>query len=106
MLTSKELYEKIDALRVQRGLKVSELNTLAGISAGTLPSWKQRGTMPKLEILESLCFALGVSLAEVIYDVNADKLTGEEIEHLSDFRKLNGKQKVAVRQIIKTMIEE
>lgn len=105
MLTSKELYEKIDTLRVQRGLKVSELNTLAGISTGTLPSWKQRGTMPKLEILESLCFALGVSLAEVIYDVNADKLTGEEIEHLSDFRKLNSKQKVAVRQIIKTMIE-
>lgn len=106
MLSSKELYDRIEQLRIKRGLKVAELNTKAGISSGTLPSWKQRGTMPKLEVLDSLCFALGVPLASILYDVEIDKLTGEEIEHLSDYKKLSTKQKEAIRLTVKAMIEE
>lgn len=59
--------------------------------------------MPKLEILDSLCFALGVPLASILYDVNVDTLTGEEIELLADFRKLNDKQKNAIKLTVKNM---
>lgn len=106
MLTSQELYAKIDDLRKQKGLKMAELNIKAGISNGTMPSWKQRGTMPKLEILESLCLALDVPLAFVLYDVDENKLSGEEIEILSDWNRLNAKQKSAVRHIVKTLLNE
>lgn len=103
MLTSQELYERIDSLRIKKGMKIAELNTAAGISNGTLSSWKKRGTMPKLEILDSLCFALDVPLASILYDVNVDTLTGDEVELLADFKKLNEKQKYAIKLTIKNM---
>lgn len=103
MLTSKELYEKIEQLRIQKRLSVAKLNELAGISHGTLNSWKIRGTMPKLEVLDGLCFALGISVATLLYDVDADNLTGEEIELLSYWQKMNSEQKKAVMSTIKAM---
>lgn len=106
MLTSQELYEKIDALRRQKGMKISELNAKAGISNGTLPSWKQRGTMPKLEILESLCVALESPLGAILFDVDAEKLTGEETELITLWRQLDEKQHTAILRLIKVMIED
>ena len=54
MLTSKDIYDRIERLRIEKGLTVAKLNLLAGISHSTLSSWKQRGTMPTIEVLESL----------------------------------------------------
>lgn len=103
MLTSKELYDKIEQLRIQKGLSVAKLNELAGISHGTLNSWKIRGTMPKLEVLDGLCFALGIPLAALLYDVEIDNLTGEEIELLSYWKKIDEEQKRAIMSTIKAM---
>lgn len=54
MLSSRELYERVDKLRIEKGLSVNDLNTKAGISHSTLNSWKLRGTMPKLEVLDGI----------------------------------------------------
>ncbi len=103
MLTSKELYDRIEKLRIQKGLSVAKLNTLAGISHSTLSSWKQRGTMPTIEVLESLGSALGVSVASLLYDVEVDKLDGEVLELISEWKKLNKVQKEAIIFTIKNM---
>lgn len=103
MLTSLELYEKVEKIRIQKQIKVAELNRLAGISHGTLPSWKQRGTMPKLEVLDGLCDALDISLATLLFDVDYDNLTGEEIELLSNWKKLSTEQQKAILALIKTL---
>ena len=66
MLNSMELYEKIEKIRIQKGMSVAKLNKAAGISHSTLSSWKTRQTMPKIESLDSICFALGISLAELL----------------------------------------
>ena len=79
MLNSMELYEKIEKIRVQKGIPVAKLNKAAGISHSTLSSWKTRQTMPKIESLDSICFALGISLAELLYDIDSDKLTDKII---------------------------
>lgn len=103
MLNSMELYEKIEKIRIQKGISVAKLNEAAGISHSTLSSWKYRQTTPKLETLDSICFALGISLAELLYDVDSDKLTGEEIELLSLWKQLNKEQRTAVMSTMKAM---
>ena len=44
-------------------------------------SWLSRGTMPKLDTLESLCYALDKPLAALLFDVDENKLTGEDREN-------------------------
>lgn len=104
MLTSLELYEKVEKLRIQKGVSVADLNRKAGISHGTLPSWKNRGTMPKLEVLNALCDALDITLPELLFDVDENKLSGEEIELLAIWRKLTAEQQKAFIAMIKTTI--
>lgn len=103
MLSSLELYEKVDNLRRQKRMSVAELNRRAGISHATLPSWKQRKTMPTLELLEAICDALDVSLATLLYDADADNLSGEEMALLNDWRALSSEQKVAIITLIKAI---
>ena len=103
MLNSMQLYEKIEKIRIQKGMSVAKLNKLAGISHSTLSSWKTRQTMPKIEVLDSICFALGIPLATLLYDIDTDNLTGEEIELLSFWKLINEEQKKAVMSTIKSM---
>lgn len=103
MLNSMELYEKVEKIRIQKGIPVAKLNKAAGISHSTLSSWKYRQTTPKLETLDNICFALGISLAELLYDIDSDKLTGEEIELLSFWKILGKEQKKAIISTIKAM---
>lgn len=105
MLTSAELYEKIESLRNKKGLSVTQLSDKAGISRATIHSWKKRGTMPKLEILESLCFALEYPISAILYDVDLDKMSGEEMELLSLWSKLDDEQQHAVMAMIKSIIK-
>ena len=103
MLNSMELYEKIEKIRIQKGMSVAKLNKAAGISHSTLSSCKTRQTMPKNESLDSICFALGISLAELLYDIDSDKLTGEEIELLTYWKQLDKEQKQALMSTAKAM---
>ena len=103
MLNSMELYEKIEKIRIQKGMSVAKLNKAAGISHSTLSSWKTRQTMPKIESLDSICFALEIPLAELLYDIDSDKLTGEEIELLTYWKQLDKEQKQALMSTAKAM---
>lgn len=103
MLNSMQLYEKIEKIRIQKGIPVAKLNKAAGLSHSTLSSWKTRQTMPKIESLDSICFALGISLAELLYDIDSDKLTGEEIELLTYWKQLDKEQKQALMSTAKAM---
>ena len=103
MLNSMELYEKIEKIRIQKGMSVAKLNKAAGISHSTLSSWKTRQTMPKIESLDSICFALGISLTEFLYDIDSEKLTGEEIELLTYWKQLDKEQKQALMSTAKAM---
>ena len=93
MLTSEEIYERVEKYRKERGITVNKLSELVGISHSTLNSWKIRGTMPKLDVLDCLCYALGIPLVALLYDVNIDGLTGEEIALLAYWKKINEEQR-------------
>lgn len=106
MLTSLDLYERVEKLRIQKGLKVADFNRRAGISHGTIPSWKRRRTMPKLEVLDGICVALEISIATLLFDVDADKLSSEEIDLLATWKKLSVEQQKAIVTMMKTMTKE
>ena len=78
MLNSMELYEKIEKIRIQKGMSVAKLNKAAGISHSTLSSWKTRQTMPKIASLDSICFTLGIYLAELLHYIASTIVTEEE----------------------------
>ena len=59
--------------------------------------------MPKIESLDSICFALGISRAELLYDIDSEKLTGEEIELLTYWKQLDKEQKQALMSTAKAM---
>ena len=103
MIDSMSIFEKVDNLRIKKGLSSNKLCTKAGISHGTLNAWKTRQTMPTLDVLEWICDALEIHLATLLFDIDTDDLTGEEIDLLSAFRKLSEEQKHAAVQMIKAM---
>lgn len=103
MLSSKKLYEKVDKLRIKKGLSYAGLTHLAGISHGTLYSWKTRGSYPTLEVLEGIAIALDIPLAELLFDVDFKNLSPDEVELLSYWNGLNDEQKKAIVAMIKTM---
>ena len=63
-------------------------------------SWISRGTMPKLDTLESLWYALDKPLVGLLCDVDENKLTGEEIQLLSKWKKLDERQKKVIMDTI------
>ena len=103
MLSSRELYERVDKLRMEKGLSVNDLSTKAGISHSTLNSWKIRGTMPKLEVLDGICYALGTHLAALLYDMDIENISAEEVELLALWKPLDKTQKEAVLTMMKAM---
>lgn len=103
MLSSKELYEKVDALRREKGITQNKLSELAGISHGTLHSWKSRGTMPKFEVIDGICDALGVSPVCLLYGTDFDNLSTDEMELIIRWRGLSAEQKKAFLALFKTI---
>ena len=59
--------------------------------------------MPKLATLESLCYALDKPLAALLFDVDENKLTGEEIQLLSRWKQLDIRQKKVIMDTIEAL---
>ncbi len=66
-----------------------ELAQEAGITQSTLTSIMKRGNPPKIDTLECLCEAFGITLAQFfIEDEQVEILSKEEKELVSLFRKI------------------
>ena len=100
MLNSKELYDKISVWREEKGWTENKLCDMAGVSHSMFHSWLSSGTMPKLDTLESLCYALDKPLAALLFGVDENKLTGEEIQLLSRWKQLDIRQKKVIMDTI------
>lgn len=103
MLTSRELFEKVDKLRREKGITQNKLSELAGISHGTLYSWKSRGTMPKIDVIEGICDALGISPISLLYGMDFDMLSEDEVELVVCWRALSIEQKRVFLELFKVI---
>ena len=98
---SKALYEKIDAMRKEKGLSINGLAQEAGISAMALYHWRERRSSPTLCVLDALCSALGTTLINFLmdeYDISENK------ELISVWNRLSREQQKNMIALMKSMV--
>ena len=98
---SKALYDKIDAMRKEKGLSINGLAQEAGISAMALYHWRERGSSPTLSVLDALCSALGTDLIHFLMDEND---ISENKELLSIWNRLSREQQKRMLALMKSMV--
>ncbi len=94
--------KKIEKLRFQRGWSMYELAQEAGITQSTLTSIMKRGNPPKIETLESICEAFGITLAQFfLEDEELEVLSKNEKELISLFRRITQVKQQALIDLLK-----
>ena len=93
--------KKIEDLRFQRGWSMYELAQESGITQSTLTSMIKRGNPPKIDTLNCICEAFGITLAQFFMeDEQLEILSKNEKELISAFRKLTEDKQQALIQLL------
>ncbi|MCH8625642.1 helix-turn-helix domain-containing protein [Lactiplantibacillus plantarum] len=64
MTESELIIQRLYDLMRERNLTVNRLATLAGVTQSTVSSFIYRQSVPKVDLLHSLCSALGISVRD------------------------------------------
>ena len=97
-----DINKKIETLRFQRGWSTYELAQEAGITQSTLTSIMKRGNPPKIETLQSICEAFGITLAQFfLEDEQTEALSKNEKELVTLYRKMTESKKQALLDLLK-----
>ncbi len=96
-----DINKKIIDLCNSRGWSIYELSLQSGITQSTLNSMLHRGNPPKIENLQCICEAFGISLAQFFTNgEEAELLSEDERKLVSLFRKMPDKKRQAVLDLI------
>ncbi len=92
-----DIIDKIRKLQGERGWTDYKLAQKADISVATLSSIFTRNSPPKLDTLQCICNAIGLTFAQFfLEDEKIEVLSETEKEMLQVFRKLSPKQQQAL----------
>lgn len=101
-----DVLKRIEELRNAKGWSIYKLCNEADLTPSTITNMFTRGTYPSISTLTNICSAFGITLAE-FFDENIDKtLTEDEFLLIKDYKKLNSKQKHAIKELINSMIKK
>ena len=96
-----EIIAKIDKLKNERGWTDYELAGQAMITQSTIASMKARNSPPKLDTLQAICNAFGITLAQFfLEDEKIEVLSEQEKILLENFRKLPPKKQKALIDLL------
>ena len=96
-----DVIAKIEKLREERGWTKYRLAEESMLTYSTLSAMYLRNTPPKLDILEMICTAVGISLAQFFADGGeAEFLSDDEKELIRKYRRLTDEKKQAVNILI------
>lgn len=104
LLDGKEIYDKVDALRLGKGWTIYELAKKAGVAPTTIYNWRDRLSSPTLSLLEAVCSAFNITVIDFL--LNEDELmalTEEQKEVMRLWNTLSSEQKKSVISIMKSM---
>lgn len=104
LLNGKEIYDKVDAMRLEKGWSIYELAMKAGVSPTTIYNWRDRLSSPSLSLLDAVCFAFGISVIDFL--LNGDELTAlteEQKEVIKLWNTLSPEQKKSILLLMKSM---
>lgn len=97
-----DINKKIETLRFRRGWSVYELAQESGITQSTLSSLNKRGNPPKLDTLECICEAFGITLAQFFMeDEEQEMLSTTEKELIDLYRRLTPEKQRALVELLK-----
>ena len=98
-----DIIKRINDLRAERGWSVNYLAMEAELTQSTLATMLSRNTPPKLDTLQSLCNAFGITMAQFFNDGgDSEILSADEKELLREFRKFSEEKKKALIEFLKT----
>lgn len=93
--------ERIHELRRQRNWSVNYLALEAGLTQSTLNSVLTRNSNPRIDTIQSICNAFGITLAQFFYaDETMELLNPKEKQLIELFRELNPKKQQAVIDLL------
>lgn len=97
-----DIIEKIEKLRKEKGWSVNFLANEAMLTQSTIQTMLKRNTPPKIEILESICTALDITLSEFFAeDGKPTILSEDEIELITLYRKLPKSKRQHLKDFLK-----
>ena len=105
-MNSQEIFEKIEKLRKAKGMTIYVLSQEADLSHSTFYSWRQRKTMPTLEVLEKIAGALGTTLAKLLFNLEANEMSEDQKELMGLWSLLSRQQKEATLAMLRTMAKK
>lgn len=96
--------ERILQLRLERNWSEYRLSEESGIAQTTISSWFKKDIYPSIPSLEKICKAYDISLAQFFnFDNEPVSLSPEQNELLENWNRLNGEQKKAVLDLLKSI---
>lgn len=75
----------------------------AGLSQSTISNMFNRGTVPSVATLETICNGLGITLGQFFSEGQLVELTGEQAAFFRDWKTLKADEKELVRQIVEKL---
>lgn len=96
-----DIIDKIEELRKQRNWTIYRLSLESGIPQTTLATMKTRNTPVKIDALQSICEAFGITLAQFfLEDEGVEILSEQEKLLIERFRNLSTKQKSGLLELL------
>ena len=96
-----DIIAKIEKLKSERGWTDYELSQQSMITQSTIASMKARNSPPKLDTLQAICNAFGITLAQFfLEDEQIEVLSEQEKSLLESFRKLPPKKQKALIDLL------
>lgn len=96
-----DIIDKIEKLKTQRGWSDYKLSLESGIAQSTIATMKQRKTPLKVDSLQLICDAFGITLAQFfLEDEQVEILNEQEQILVENFRKLSQKKQSALISLV------
>lgn len=96
-----DIIDKIEKYKKQRGWSDYKLALESGVAQSTIATMKQRRTPPKVDMLQSICEAFGMTLAQFFLDdEKVEILSEQERKLVENFRKLSTKKQLALMSLL------
>jgi transcriptional regulator with XRE-family HTH domain len=93
---------KIDKLRNERGWTIYKLSQESGVPDQSISKWFYNGAMITLPLLEQVCQAFGITLADFFAEGSMVELTAEKKALHDDWSSLAPSERAAVLAVIKS----
>ena len=97
-----DILERLRELQLQHGWSDYKIAKEAGISPNTVSNIYRRNNVPRIETLELLCGAFGITMSQFFADNDLVEITPELKELFEKWSALSNEQKSALWQIMRT----